>query len=99
MNDATMDATGTIRIETTNSTWVFDTERMRFWRVPRGLDVNSPVVARAWQRYYSLDVDVDTGAITVALNDDRTRLLRAWQQPAATTEAPTSEIQSTPRTA
>ena len=31
------------RIDSTHSTWLFDTERMRFCRLPRGVDPQSPV--------------------------------------------------------
>lgn len=89
------DRADTLRIDTANSTWVFEPERMRFWRAPRGLDVNSPMVARAWQRYYALEIDADSGAITVWLNEDGTRLLRAWQDPPAAPGEATTELERT----
>lgn len=67
------------RIESTHSVWMFDTERMRFRRVPRGADISSPSLESDWEPYYGLEVDHETGAFTVALNEDRTRLLRAWR--------------------
>jgi hypothetical protein len=67
------------RIESTHSVWMFDTERMRFRRVPRGADLSSPSLESDWEPYYGLEVDQETGAFTVALNEDRTRLLRAWR--------------------
>ncbi len=68
-----------MRIETANSVWMFDTERMRFWRVPRGLDVNSFATARAWQPYFELEIDSDTGAFSVWLDEAGTRRLRSYQ--------------------
>jgi hypothetical protein len=91
------DTEGLLRVETTNSVWVFDTQNMRFWRVPRGLDVNSPTVARAWQRYYALDMDLDSGAITVALNPERTRLLRGWRRYPDDGQHPTTEVPAAPK--
>lgn len=68
-----------VRIETANSIWLFEPERERFWRVPRGLDVNSPATARAWQPYFKLVLDAETGAFTVWLDRDGTRMLRSYQ--------------------
>ena len=52
-------------------------QRMRFRRVPRGTDPDSPSVSADWEPYFGLDVEADTGAFTVALNEDGTRRLRA----------------------
>ena len=71
------------RIESTHSIWLFDAERMRFRRVPKGSDADSPSLDSDWEPYFALDVDHETGAFTVALNEDRTRLLRG-----ATTSRP-----------
>ena len=67
------------RIESTHSVWLFDAGRMRFRRVPKGTDPNAPSLDSDWEPYFALDVDHETGAFTVALNEDRTRLLRAWR--------------------
>src|SRR5712692_8284500 len=67
------------RIESTHSIWLFDLERMRFRRVPKGADPDAPSLDSDWEPYFALDVDDETGAFTVALNEDRTRLLRAWR--------------------
>jgi hypothetical protein len=72
------------RIESTHSVWMFDTERMRFRRVPRGADPSSPSLESDWEPYFGLEVDRESGAFTVALNEDRTRLLRAWRDVGAT---------------
>jgi hypothetical protein len=74
------------RIESTHSTWLFDSQRMRFCRLPRGIDPSSLPQESEWQPYFGLEVDT-TGAFTVALNADHTRLLRAWREdPEATQE-------------
>ena len=66
------------RIESTHSTWLFDTERMRFCRLPRGIDPMSIGLEGEWQPYYGLELD-PSGSFTVALNADHTRMLRAWR--------------------
>lgn len=68
---------GLLRLESANSIWVFEVDRMRFRRVPRGTDPNAPTLAAEWQPYFGLEVEPDTGAFTVALNEDGTRRLRA----------------------
>jgi hypothetical protein len=67
----------TLRLESSNSIWFFEIDRMRFRRVPRGTDPSNPALANDWQPYFGLDVEADTGAFTVALNEDGTRRLRA----------------------
>ena len=85
------------RIESTHSIWLFDAERMRFRRVPKGTDTNSPSLDSDWEPYFALDVDNETGAFTVALNDDRTRLLRAWRDDVPAPEG-TGELSLEPTT-
>ena len=85
------------RIQSTHSIWLFDVERMRFRRVPKGSDANAPSLESDWEPYFALDVDAETGAFTVALNEDRTRLLRAWRDDAAGREG-TGELKLEPST-
>ena len=83
------------RIDSAHSIWLFDADRMVFRRVPKGTDPMAPSPESEWQPYFALDVDADTGAFTVALNHDRTRLLRAWRDDAtvaADGELPTGEL-------
>ena len=71
------------RIDSTHSTWLFDTERMRFCR-SRGLDPSS-ITAR--QRVAAVLRARDRSlraAFTVALNADHTRLLRVREEPEPT---------------
>lgn len=69
------------RIESTHSIWLFDAERMRFRRLPRDADPDAPSLESDWEPYFALEIDADTGAFTVALNEERTRLLRSWREP------------------
>ncbi len=85
------------RIESTHSVWLFDTDRMRFRRVPKGTDADAPSLDSDWEAYFALDVDDETGAFTVALNDDRTRLLRAWRDDVPAPEG-TGELNLEPTT-
>jgi hypothetical protein len=69
------------RIDTSHSIWIFDTERMRFRRMPRGADPTAPSFEGDWESYYALEIE-DDGSFTVALNPERTRLLRSYRDDA-----------------
>ncbi len=90
------------RIDSSHSIWLFDTERMRFRRLPKDADPNSPTLEADWQPYFALDVDEGTGSFSVALNEDRTRLLRSWREAGPppgfndTTELHTAELRLDP---
>jgi hypothetical protein len=86
------------RIESTHSIWLFDVERMRFRRVPKGTDTEAPSLDSDWEPYFALEVDDETGAFTVALNEDRTRLLRAWRVDVPSAETTTTELSLEPTT-
>ncbi|MDQ1468472.1 MAG: hypothetical protein QOH10_2887 [Actinomycetota bacterium] len=81
-----------LQLESSNSIWIFDVDRMRFRRVPRGTDPSSPSLANDWQPYFGLEVEPDTGAFTVALNEDGTRRLRAVRVENPTTDDRTTEL-------
>jgi hypothetical protein len=84
------------RIDSCHSIWLFDTDRMRYRRLPRGASVDSPALATDWEPYTGLDVDVDTGSFSVVLNAERTRILRSWRHadpcPHCSTAETTGEI-------
>jgi hypothetical protein len=68
---------------------LFDTERKRFRRLPRGADVDAPALDADWEQYFALEIDEASGAFTVTLNEDGTRLLRAFRDDSgAGTERP-----------
>jgi hypothetical protein len=79
-----------LQFDSSHSTWLFDPDRMRFCRIPKGIDPQSLPLEREWQPYYALDLD-DSGSFTVALSEDRTRLLRAWREPVDELD-PTAEL-------
>ncbi|HEY7136845.1 MAG TPA: hypothetical protein VIB48_17455 [Acidimicrobiia bacterium] len=89
------------RIDSSHSIWLFDTERMRFRRLPKGADPGAPSLESDWEPYFALDIDPETGSFSVALNEDRTRLLRSWREERsvdlhATTELNTAELRLDP---
>jgi hypothetical protein len=69
------------RIESTHSIWLFDGERMRFRRLPKDANPDAPALDSDWEPYFALELDEESGAFTVALNEERTRLLRSWREP------------------
>ena len=70
------------RIESAHSVWLFDTDRRRFRRLPPEVPCDAPALDTDWEPYFSLDIEDDTGAFTVTLNEDGTRLLRAFRKQA-----------------
>jgi hypothetical protein len=81
-----------LRLESSNSIWLFEVDRMRFRRVPRGTDPGTLSVAAEWQPYFGLEVEPETGAFTVALNEDGTRRLRAVRVDASERDDRTREL-------
>jgi hypothetical protein len=82
------------RIDSAHSMWLFDSERQRFRRLPLDADPDAPALDSDWEPYFALEVDEATGAFTVALNEDGTRLLRAFRAPVV--DAPTQELRLPP---
>ena len=66
-------------IESCNSTWIFDAERGRFRRAPRGSAIDVPAPDHEWDDYFGLELLPDSGAFVVRLNEAGTRLLRAYR--------------------
>jgi hypothetical protein len=66
-------------LESCNSTWLFDTERMRFRRVLKGADVGRRPTTTEWRPYFRIDLDPRSESFVVVLNAEGTRLLRSWR--------------------
>jgi hypothetical protein len=66
-------------IESCNSTWMFDAKAKRFRRVPKGTPLDLPTSAADWETYVKLEIDVDSDAFLVTLNEAGTRLLRSYK--------------------
>ena len=79
------------RIDSAHSTWLFDEERSKFARLPRGVDPSSLQLDGDWRDYFGLEIEV-SGAFTVALNQEHTKLLRAWRED----PEPTAELELMP---
>jgi hypothetical protein len=65
-------------IESCHSTFVFDTDRMRFRRILKGIEVSQRPVATGWRPYWDLESPPGAETFTIALNAERTRLIRSW---------------------
>ncbi len=66
-------------LESCHSTWVFDSERMRFRRILKGIEIDQHSVVTEWRPYYGLEVKDGSEAFTVLLNPVGTRLIRSWR--------------------
>jgi hypothetical protein len=66
-------------LESCNSSWLFDTERMRYRRVLKGVDVGPRPTTTEWRPYFGLDLDPRSESFVVVLNPEGTRLLRSWR--------------------
>ena len=54
------------RIDSCHSIWLFDTERMRFRRVPKETSIDTPALESDWEPYYGLEISPESGAFAVA---------------------------------
>ena len=59
-----------------HSTWIFDTECMRFRRIPHGIGPAEADVE--WRPYHQLVLRSDS-SFFVVLNVEGTRMLRSWR--------------------
>ena len=89
-------------LESCHSTWLFDTERMRFRRVLKGLTLEPNQTSTDWRPYFGLEIDEVSESFVVLLNPEGTRLLRSWRHVGqcaqcgeqATTELSLDELRS-----
>ena len=68
-----------VTIDSCHSRWVFDTERMRFRRILKGLGSAERMPITEWRRYFALHLDPHSDSFVVMLNDTDTRMLRSWR--------------------
>jgi hypothetical protein len=66
-----------ITLDSCHSTWIFDTRRLRFCRILRGIAVGQHRISTEWRPYSELEIDPHGKIFTVVLNDARTRLIRS----------------------
>ena len=65
--------------ESCHSTWVFDTGRMQYRRILKGIAVEEQPVSTQWRPYFALSFTEGSEAFTVALNPEGSRLIRSWR--------------------
>ncbi len=66
-------------VDSCHSRWVFDAERLRFRRVPKGPGLRVRMAMMEWRPYHSLHLDPYSDSFVVVLNDAGTRMLRSWR--------------------
>lgn len=66
-------------IDSCHSRWVFDTERLRFRRVPKGPGLELLMATTDWRPYHELVIDPHSDAFVVILNEGGTPMLRSWR--------------------
>lgn len=59
-------------------TWVFDEQRRRFRRVPRGATLDVPAAPDAWITYDRLELNDARGSFAVFANVAGTHVFRCW---------------------
>jgi hypothetical protein len=69
-------------IESCHSTWIFDTDRMRFRRILKGAEVGGEPVFTGWRSYSRLEDHPNSETFTVYLHDAGTRMIRSWRHAA-----------------
>jgi hypothetical protein len=68
-----------LTIESCHSTWIFDTDRMRFRRILKGTEVGGQSVVTGWRSYARLEDPPESETFTVYLNDAGSRMIRSWR--------------------
>ncbi|HXX89094.1 MAG TPA: hypothetical protein VEI83_02570 [Acidimicrobiales bacterium] len=66
-------------LDSCHSQWIFDPERRRFRRVPKGLGFGERQVMTEWRPYAQLHLDPGSGAFRVVLDEAGTRMLQSWR--------------------
>jgi hypothetical protein len=66
-------------LESCHSTWIFDTDRLRFRRVLKDITVGQHAVTTTWRPYSRIDIDPSGESFVVILNAAGSRLIRSWR--------------------
>jgi hypothetical protein len=75
---------GHVTLDSCNSRWVFDTERLRYRRVPQGPGLGMRLATAEWRPYHELHIDQYSDSFVVVLNEVGNRMLRSWRHTTAT---------------
>lgn len=70
---------GYTTVDSCHSRWIFDTERLRYRRVPKGPGLEQLMAVTEWRPYHELLIDEDSDSFVVVLNAAGTRMLRSWR--------------------
>jgi hypothetical protein len=65
-------------LDSCHSIWIFDTHRMRYCRIVKGVEFSHRCVTTEWRAYSQLKMDKQTGTFIVNLRADRSRVIRSW---------------------
>jgi hypothetical protein len=71
-----------ISLESCHSTWIIDTERMRFRRILKDIEVGQQSVSTVWRPYTQFRFDPHGESFTVVLTPDGTHRTRSWRHTA-----------------
>jgi hypothetical protein len=74
-----MASMGYLTVDSCHSRWTFDTERLRFRRMPKGPGLELLMATTQWRPYHELLLDPLSDSFEVILNDAGTRVLRSWR--------------------
>src|SRR3984957_6747255 len=72
-----------LTIESCHSTWIFDSNRMRFRRILKGTEVGGQPVVTGWRPYYRLEDRPNSESFTVFLNLEGSRMIQSWRHDAS----------------
>jgi hypothetical protein len=61
-----------------DTTWLFDTQRMRFRLILKDANARHIPNATAWRPYYGLQFDPGSDSFVILVNPEGTRSLRSW---------------------
>jgi hypothetical protein len=67
-----------ITVDSCHSRWDFDTEHLRYRRVPKAAS-HLDLSMAPWHPYHELHLDPCSDAFYVVLNAEGTRMLRSWR--------------------
>jgi len=57
-------------MESCHSTWIFDTDKLRFRRILKGLSLDAHAATTAWRAYFGLEIDPISESFVVLLNPE-----------------------------
>ena len=74
-----METVDRIVVDSCHSRWLFDTQRRRYRRVPKGPGLALRMDMAEWRPYHELHLDPCSDSFFVVLNESGSRMLRSWR--------------------